>query len=244
MQFPMNPKFDYREESPTLRTEDPRQKTYAYRNADIIARERGIPRPFLPEYMNSRPNLPQDPIQNTSDAHLQRCDDIFPRDDWNQGNMATVGGLNSFSDNGKINAINANNRHLDTEMAYQSTNSGGPTSQSNSSYNHSSSNTSYSPSQAHEDDQIASGTGGGDKYMMGFVPPSHNTIFTREGAKHTISPPVQQQHDPFKVLAGWDMGTGLTPSPRLNPGTSTDMPPDAGWEKLMDSMGWETGKTG
>ena len=53
--------------------------------------------------------------------------------------------------------------------------------------------------------------------MMGFAPQSRNTS-------------AQQQEGPFKIPAGWDMGAGMTP--------------DGGWEKLMDSVGWETGRTG
>lgn len=207
------PNNDTRKESPTLQTEDPRQKTYAYRSASVISRMHSAPRPFFPETEQSHPFLPQADIQSKPDAGPQRFDKIFPTEDWNQGNIATVGGLDSFADGS--NCINTNSRHLDTEMADQSANSRGPTPQSNSSYNHSSSNTSYSPSQAHDDDQNASsGTGGGN------------------------APLAQRQEDPFKIPAGWETGTGMTPA------SLTGMTPDGGWEKLMDSMGWETGRMG
>lgn len=227
------PKDDLRKESPTLRTEDPRQKTYAYRNADVITRMRSVPPPFFPENPeNGHPYVPESDVRNKPDAHTQRFDQIFPSDDWNQGNMATMTSLNAFTDNDKVNAISPSNRHLDTEMADQSSNSRGPTPQSNSSYNPSSSNTSYSPSQGQDDDHNASGSGGGSSFM-GFAPPSHDTIFTGAGVKH-----ASQQEDAFKVPAGWDMRTGMTP------GSMTDMTADGGWDKLMDSIGWETGKTG
>ena len=238
-QFPKFPK-----ESPTLRTEDPRQKTYAYRGADLNAQERGKSRTFFPENTDSYPYLAQDDIQNKPDAHGQRFDQIFPSDDWNQGNMAAVAGLREFPENDKINAINANNRQLDTEMADQSVNSRGPTPLSNSSYYHSSSNTSYSPSQPHEDDQNASGAGGGDNYVTGFAPPSHNTIFTGQGVEHENSTSAQREEDLSKFPAGWDMGTGMRPDRGVIPGGLTGMTPDGGWEKLMDSIGWETGRTG
>lgn len=231
------PKDNFRRESPTLRTEDPRQKTYAYRNAGVISTTHRAPRPFFPENLES-----QGDIQNKPDTGPQQFDKNFPSDNWNQGNIAS---LNPFSDNDKINAINANNRHLDTEMADQSANSRGLTPQSSSSsYNHSSSNTSYSPSQAHDEDQTASGTGGGGNYMPGFAPPPHNNVFTGEGVKRAVTSSVQQQDDPFKILAGWDVATGMTSGPGMTPGSLTGMTPDGGWEKLMDSIGWETGRTG
>ena len=49
---------------------------------------------------------------------------------------------------------------------------------------------------------------------------------------------AQPQEDPFMIPAGWGMGPGQ------NPGGLTGMTPDGGWEKLMDSMSWETGRTG
>ena len=145
-------------------------------------------------------------------------------------NMDPLAGLNPFTDSDKISAFNsANNRHLDSEMADQSANSRGLTPQSSNSYNHSSSNASYSPSQPHEDDRNVSGISGGSS-MTGFAPQSQN-----------IS--VQQQEDPFKIPAGWDMSTGLTPGQGMTPGSFTGMTPEGGWEKLMDSMSWETGRT-
>lgn len=209
------PKDGSRQESPVVRTEDPRQKTYAYRDASVM---HGAPRPLFPQ--NTRtvdPYFPMPDVQNEPDADPQQFDKIFPSDDWNQGNMATVGGLDSFTPNDGNNGINTNSRHLDTDMA---DNSGGPTPQSNSSYNHSSSNTSYSPSQGHDDDQKSPGTGGGN------------------------APSSQRQEDPFKVPVNWEMGTGLTPSSGMTPGNLSGMTPDGGWEKLMDSIGWETGRTG
>lgn len=205
------PKDVFGKESPILPTEDPRQKTYAYRGASPISRMHGAPRPFFPENAPSDPYFPMPDIQNKPDAGPQRFDKIFPGDDWNQGNMATVGGLDSFTPTDGSNGISTNSRHLDTEMA---DNSRGPTPQSNSSYNHSSSNTSYSPSQGHDDDQKSPGTGGGN------------------------APSAQRQEDPFKIPVNWEMGTGMTP------GSLTGMTPDGGWEKLMDSIGWETGRTG
>ncbi len=67
--------------------------------------------------------------------------------------------------------------------------------------------------------------------MPGFAPPSHKTS-------------AQQQEDPFKIPAGWEMGTGMTSGQGMSPGNMAGMTPDGGWEKLMDSMGWETGRTG
>ena len=55
---------------------------------------------------------------------------------------------------------------------------------------------------------------------------------------------AQPQEDPFMIPAGWDMGTGLPSGPGTNPGSLTGMAPDGSWEKLMDSMSWETGRTG
>ena len=214
------PDNDIRKESPTLHTEDPRQKTYAYRNASVISRMHSAPRPFFPDTEQSPPYLPQPDIQNKPDAGSQRFDKIFPDDNWNQGNIATGGGLDSFTNNDASNGINTTARHLDTEMADQSANSRGPTPQSNSSYNHSSSNTSYSPSQAHDDDQIASGTGGGN------------------------APFARRQEDPFKIPTGWETGTGMMPGAGLTPASLTGMTPDGGWEKLMDSIEWETGRIG
>lgn len=238
------PKHDARKESPTLRTEDGRQQIYAFRNADVTSRIHATPRPSFPENEQSRPYLPQGDVQNKFDAHPRRFDKILTSEDWNQGSISTVADHNAFTEKDKINAINANDRHLDTEMTDQSANSRGLTPQSNISYNYSSSNTSYSPSQGHDDDQNTSGTGGRDNYMTGFAPPSHNTIFTGEGVKRAMSSSSQQQRDPFKIPAGWDIGTGMTPGTGMSPGSLTGMTPDGGWEKLMDSMGWETGTTG
>lgn len=78
--------------------------------------------------------------------------------------------------------------------------------------------------------------------MTGFAVASHDSVFTGGGVKHGRSPPSQQQDDPFKIPAGWDMGTGMTPGPGMTPATLTGMTPDGGWEKIMDSMGWETGR--
>ena len=238
------PKDDLRKSNPTLRTEDPRQRTYAFRNADTIGRERGNSRPYFPENVQSHPYLPQDDFRNNSDVYPQRLEGIFPSNDWNQGNMATVANLDVFTDNDRTNAISTNNQHLDTEMAEQSANSRGPTPQSNSSYKHSSSNTSYSPSQAYDDDQTATFTGGVSNYTPGFAPPSHKTTFTGEGVKRAMSPLAQQQEDAFKIPSGWDLGTGMTPSSGMTPGSLAGMTPEGGWEKLLDSMGWETGRTG
>ena len=210
------PNYDKRNESPTVRTEDPRQQKYAYRSAaDTIARETNNSRPYFPEVVQSPSQYqPQNDIQNKPEPHPQK--------------FALGAGLNPFTDNEKINAINMNNGHLDTEMADRFANSRGPTPQSSNSYNHSSSNTSYSPSQAHDDDQNASVTGGGAKYMMGFTPQPHDTS-------------GQQQEDPFRIPTGWD---GITLGQGMTPGNMTGMTPDGGWEKLMDSIGWETGRTG
>ena len=226
-------KRDVRKESPTVRTDDPRQQTYAYRSAaDVIAREMNTSRPLFPESVQSAPNLPQDDVQNKPGAHSQRFEIIPPSENWNQCNMATLAGLNAFTDSEKISAINsANNRQMDSEMADQSANSRGPTPQSSSGYNHSSSNTSYSPSQAHDDVQSTPGIGGGGNFMREFAPQSHNSS-------------TPQQEDAFKISAGWDMGAGLSPGQGMTPASLTGMTPDGGWEKLMDSMGWETGRTG
>ena len=185
------PYYNARKESPTVRTEDPRQQTYTYRlPADHTARET------------------------------------------NNSKFISSAGLNSFTDRDKINAINvANNRRLDAETTDQSANSHGPTPPSSNGYNHSSSNTSYSPSQPHDDDPNVSGISGGSFMVTGFPTQSQNVS-------------AQPQEDPFMIPAGWDMGTGLTSGPGTNPGNMTGMTPDGGWEKLMDSMSWETGRTG
>ena len=161
--------------------------------------------------------LPQNDIRNNSGPHPPK--------------FSLQAGLNPFTDSDKISAINMSHGLLDTEMAEQFANSRGPTPQSSNGYNHSSSNTSYSPSQAHEDDQSAPVNGGGTKFMTGFTPQPLNTS-------------GQQEEDPFKVPIGWEMGTGMTPGQGMSPGSMTGMTPDGGWEKLMDSMGWETGRTG
>lgn len=221
-----------RKESPAVRAEDTRQQTYAYRGvADAIARETNNSRPYFSDTAHSSPHIAQDDIPQSSGPHPRRPANLFPSEEWSQGKNGTLDGLNPFTDSEKINAINkANNRHLDTEMADQSTNSRGLTPQSSSGYNPSSSNASYSSSQAHDNDQNVSGTGGGGRFMTGFTPQPQTTL-------------AQQQEDPFKVPAGWDMGTGLTPGQGMTPGNLAGMTPDGGWEKLMDSMGWETGRT-
>lgn len=222
-----------RKESPAVRTEDTRQQTYAYRGvANGISRETNNSRPYFPDTAHSSPHIAQDDIPQSSGPHPRRHENMFPSEEWNQGKNGLLNGLNPFTDSDKINAINkANNRHLDTEMADQSANSRGLTPQSSSGYNPSSSNASYSSSQAHDNDQNTSGTGGGGRFMGAYTPQPQTTL-------------AQQQEDPFKVPAGWDMGTGLTPGPGMTPGSLSGMTPDGGWEKLMDSMGWETGRTG
>lgn len=174
-----------RKESPTIRTEDPRQQTNTYRlPGDHTARE-----------------MPNSQFYSTA-------------------------GLNTFTDRDKINAINiANSRRLDAEMTDQSANSRGLTPPSSNGYNHSSSNTSYSTPQPHDDDPNVSGISGGSFVVTGFPPQSQNVS-------------AQPQEDPFMIPAGWAMGPGQ------NPGGLTGMTPDGGWEKLMDSMSWETGRTG
>ena len=181
------PYHNARRESPTVRTEDPRQQTYTYRlSADHVARET-----YNSEFFSAS-------------------------------------GLNSFTDRDKINAINiANKQRLDAETADQSVNS----HVSSNGYNHSSSNTSYSPSQPHDDDPNVSGISGGSFLVTGFPPQSQNAS-------------AQPQGDSFMIPAGWGMGAGLTSGPGPNPGSLTGMTPDGGWEKLMDSMSWETGRTG
>ena len=154
---------------------------------------------------------------------------IYPSNEWNESNNVPLAGINPFTDSDQVNTINnANNRRVDTEMTDQSANSRGLTPQSSSGYNRSSSNASYSPSQPHEDDLNISGTGGGGSFLVTGLPPRSQNIST------------QPQEDPFKIPAGWDMGTGQG----MTPGSLTGMTPEGGWEKLMDSMSWETGRTG
>ena len=222
-----------RKESPTVRTENTRQQTYAYRSvANVIARETNNSRPYFPETAHSSPHTPLDDIQKKSNAHPGQLDNMYQSEDWNQGQDGTSKGLNVFPNSDKFDATNnANNQHLDTEMANQSANSRGLTPQSSSGYNQTSSNTSYSPSQAHDNDQNASGPGGGGSFMTGFAPQSQKNL-------------AQHQVDAFKVPAGWDFGTELTPGQGMTPGSSAGMTSDGGWEKFMDSMSWETGRTG
>ena len=210
------PNHDVKKGNSAVGIEDPRQQTYAYRGAaDFTARETN--------HSQSSPHLPQDDIQKKPGAPPRRFEKIFPNDEWNQGHRGSLASANALMDSDKINSIN--NRNLDTEMTDHSANSRGLTPQSSSGYNHSSSNTSYSPSQARDDDPNASGTGGAVSFMPSFAPSPRNTS-------------AQPQQDPFHIPAGWDMGAGMTPA------SLTGMTPDGGWEKLMDSMGWETGRTG
>ena len=215
---------DPRKEIPLPHTENRAQQTYAFRNADVS------------------PRVPQKDIQNQSDAKPRQFDKIFPNKDWNQGNIATMAGLNTFTDMENMTAINVNNQHLDAEMTDHSS-SRGPTPFSNSSNYQSSSNTSYSPSQGHDDDQTPCGNDRGVTYMTGSAPLSRSTTYTGESVKHGMSNSAQQQEDPFKILASWEAGTGMTGT-GMTPGSLSGMTPDVGWEKIMDSMGWETGRSG
>ena len=212
---------DPRNETPLSRTENRAQQTYAFRNADVI------------------PRVPQNDSQNKPDANPRQYNKVFSKNDWNQGNIATMVGLNTFTDMDNMTAINVTNQHLDAEMTDRSS-SRVPTPLSNSSNYQSSSNTSYSPSQVHDDDQTADG---GINYMTGSAPPTRSTTFTGEGVKHAMNHSAQQQEDPFKIPASWEAGTGMTGT-GLTPGSLSGMTPDVGWEKIMDSMGWETGRTG
>ena len=215
---------DPRKEIPLPRTENRAQQTYAFRNANV------------------NPHVPHKDSQNKPDASPRQFDKIFPNNDWNQGNIATMAGLNTFTDMDNMTAINVNNQHLDAEMTDHSS-SRGPTPLSNSSNYHSSSNTSYSPSQGHDDDQPASGNDGGINYMTGSTPLTRTTTYTGESVKQGMSHSAQQQEDPFKIPASWEAGTGMAGT-GLTPGSLSSMTSDAGWEKIMDSMGWETGRTG
>lgn len=226
------PKHDVKKGNSAVGIEDPRQQTYAYRGAaDFIARETNHSRPYFPETAQSSPHLPQDDIHKKSGALPRRFEKIFPNAEWNQGHGGSLASANALTDSDKINSTNnANTRNLDTEMTDHSANSRGLTPQSSSGYNLSSSNTSYSPSQAHDDDPNASGTGGASSFLPAFAPTPRITS-------------AQLQQDPFKIPAGWDVGTGMTPGQGMTPASMTGMTPDGGWEKLMDSMGWETGRT-
>ena len=224
------PSHSGRTESPRVRAQEPHPKLYPYRgNADIFATKEA------------------NDIQKKPGAHPRRFDKPFPTEDWNQENFATLTGTNG-------------NRHMDSEMADQSVvNSRGLTPQSSNSYNPSSSNTSYSPSQAHDEDPqnpSINSISGVNSGPAGFMPGLSASTSTATATATPQPPPHHHNHistsaadDPFKIPAGWDLTTsGMTPNggggvQGMDVGSMTGMTPDGGWEKLMDSIGWETGRT-
>ena len=228
MRFPNS--FDLSKDGPSTRVESPRQQEFAFRNIDS-ALQRGksaqIARPFFPENETHSKNLPTD------------LPGIFPQGAWNT----------SFSNNEPIglNPVingNMNINGFDTEMSDQannSSNSTGLTPQSSTSYNHSSSHTSYTPpgddaatTQASSRPTVA---GTYTSYTSVYTPPAENMFAAQGSASANARSPVNgnrngngnEQDDPFKMPASWDLGAGATP------GVLSGMTPEGGWEKMMES---------
>lgn len=225
-------------ESPTFRTESPRQTQYAFRSIDLAAREARQMRPLYPE----------------GDQSSQKLHGIFSvGNSWDDGNTFPSG-LNPLANNG----IGGNG--FDTEMSDQQYSSTGLTPQSGSSYNHSSSNTSYSPPNI-QDEDASTNQAGANPPKSGTIngyssfSPSSNNMYSGQypssgsgsGSGSVMSPGIgttnnqpfvsngqqlngTQQDTQFKNT-GWDIGGGDTPGPI--PG----MTPGGEWDKMMESVG-------
>lgn len=220
--------FDPNKAGQSPRVESPHQQEFAFRNIDSTlqrSKSAQMARPFFPENETHSKNLPTD------------LPGIFPQDAWNT----------SFSNNEPIglNPVingNMNINGFDTEMSDQannSSNSTGLTPQSSSSYNHSSSNTSYTPpgedvavTQAAPRPAVA---GTYASYTSAYTSPAENMFAARGSGSANARSPVNgnvsgnEQDDPFKIPANWDLGAGATP------GVLSGMTPEGGWEKMMES---------
>ena len=212
-------------EAPSARVESPPQQQFAFRNIDQSTQNGGR-RAYFPENITQPSSLTN----------------IYAQDSWtaNFTNNEPIG-LNPVI-NGNMNMNN-----FDTEMSDQANNSNstGLTPGSSGSYNHSSSHPSISPpSEDQETTQttsmpIMSGTY--TSYTSVYTPPADN----RYNAQPPVSGPgttnarspgngiVNEQGDPFKMPAGWDVGLGATP------GGLSGMTPEGGWDKMMES--WNQG---
>ena len=212
-----------RKEAPSGRVESPPQQQFAFRNVDQNTQNGGR-RSYFPENVTQASNLTN----------------IYAQDGWT-ANFATepIGLIPVINGN-----MNMNN--FDTEMSDQAntSNSTGLTPASSGSYNHSSSNPSFTPP---GEDQattqaasmpIISGTY--TSYTSVFTPPADNRYNAqppglRPGTAIARSPTngiVNEQGDPFKMPAGWDL-------PGATPGALSGMTPEGGWEKMMES--WDRG---
>ena len=216
------PNWDAKE-SPTVRTEDPRQTKYAYQGIDLAARE---------------------PYQKTSwfpdqDGPVNMLKGIFPGGPYT--GYPEPNGPNGL--NPPNNNHSNNNSSGDTEMSDQANHSTGVTPQSSASYNHSSSNTSYSPPQVQDEDpsngRAASmpPIAGVPNYYTTRSPPA-DMMFAAPLPNHAKSPGnTNPQDDRFKLPSGWDLGVGNTPG-----GSGlTGMTPEGGWDKMMEEMNWIPG---
>ena len=200
--------------------ESPPQQQFAFRNVDQSAQNGGR-RTYFPENVTQPSGLTN----------------IYAQDNWT-ANFATNEpiGLNPVI-NGNMNMNN-----FDTEMSDQANNSNstGLTPGSSGSYNHSSSNPSFTP--PGEDQVTTQATsmpiiaGTYTSYTSVYTPPADNRYNPQHpgsglGTANARSPAngiVNEQGDPFKMPAGWDL-------PGATPGGLSGMTPEGGWEKMMDS---------
>ena len=205
--------------------ESPRPQNFTFRSVEQNTQNR--PRPYFSEAVTQAPNLSSG----------------FAQEDWNP----------SFGSNGPIglNPVVNNNTNIngfDTEMSdpnNNSSNSAHLTPQSSSSYNRSSSNASFTPP---GEDQVTGQAssipiiaGTYTSFTSVFTSPVENMYSVQPPASGTATDSAMspnngvsnQQDDPFKIPAGWDLGPGATP------GILNGMTPEGGWEKMMES--WDHG---
>ena len=211
-------------ESPSTRVESPPQQQFAFRNIDQSTRN-GSRNAYFPENVTQPSSLTN----------------IYASDNWTP-NFATNEpiGLNPVI-NGNMNMNN-----FDTEMSDQANHSTstGLTPGSSGSYNHSSvSNPSFTPpgedqatSQSQATSSMPTMSSTYTSYSSVYTPPADNMYQTGSGlgSANVRSPVNNEQSDPFKMPAGWDI-----PGPGATPGGLSGMTPEGGWEKMMESWGRE-----
>ena len=216
--------------SPSTRVESPRQQQYAFRNIEQSNQSGGRSAAYFPENVSQPANL----------------GNIYAPDNWTP-NFATNEpiGLNPVI-NGNMNLNN-----FDTEMSDQANHSTstGLTPGSSGSYNHSSSNPSFTPpgedqvtNQSQATSSMPTRSSTYTSYTSVYTPPADNMYQTGSGlGSANVKSPVNggignvnEQNDPFKMPAGWDI-----PGPGATPGGLSGMTPEGGWEKMMEAWGRE-----
>lgn len=213
--------------APLTCSDSPRQSQYAFKSIDLAAREARQARPSY---------------QKTKGVEASSFRNIFPDEGWSQEFTEAPTAINPLFDNSIIS--NA----LDTDMSNNQTQSrdgsAGQTPHSFTTF-HSSSNTSYSPPQVQDEEPtMMQPTSmppqpGVNTYQVPFASsPSNFFVGSNVGQeKSSVNVSVSSGMDSLTPSC-WDVPNGNT-----SEFSGTGMPPDGGWEKMMEGLVWD-GKTG